>query len=813
MDDNQLKSGILGDDHTRFLNIFYYIKSRLTIFGSLFIGFYFILTYSSYGNLHDSLNHSENLTDFNSYHELYNQLIRLEPDENRMCTVQDFTFKRDVGKFSLDQGELYLLSPINGRTVAAIFTGNGSVVFKPPTKIEREQLYRFYEVHSLEKDFNILFMIFADSTLSEFEKHLNFHSGEIKDGVKNKVENCLEYLSDKDGKYFDTSILKSFFDQKQNDLFYAHFSNNKSDPMFFKIDPYEIEEVRLLHRAETLRFYKIPEVVCQFPKQTENKSKNNLDEEGKDLINILQYKIESTIKNNLKFSAITEMEFAALEPDQKWVFFNMFSDMIVDSVKNEEDKKLTFFKNKNNPILWIRFDPALPVHTVKRLKLFYHGDLMDRNDEGWVYIKNSTGWYPKSGVRKTATFDLTYHTPKDFKFVSVGEKLSCDTLKDVVTTHWITPKPIRNASFNIGFYQQYKIEDERIPPVTVYKSAYGHRQIGQYLGSQGITSGSHMEKKVGADVANSIAFYQYVFGDCPVKHFYATETPFLHGLAFPGLIHLAWTTFQRTDEYGHDEIFRGHEVAHQWWGIEVDFKTYHDQWLSEGFATYAGLWYMQTALKDNKKFFDMLKDYRDKIINNRKFLFGSGQESGPICLGYRTSSSKTEGDYNLIIYWKGAWVLHMLRNMLIDLKTMNEDRFTNILKDFYNTYRGRLVSTHDFQETVEKHIGMNMDWFFKQWIDGTDIPKYIFSYKVQKNKDGKYLVHCRIKQEEVPEDFKMYNNMFIDFGDDQFARIRILIDKPFNEFDLPLLPLKPKKIILNDLESVLCEAKNEKWKE
>ena len=75
------------------------------------------------------------------------------------------------------------------------------------------------------------------------------------------------------------------------------------------------------------------------------------------------------------------------------------------------------------------------------------------------------------------------------------------------------------------------------------------------------------------------------------------------------------------------------------------------------------------------------------------------------------------------------------------------------------------------------------------------------------------MVHCRIKQEEVPEDFKMYNNMFIDFGDDQFARIRILIDKPFNEFDLPLLPLKPKKIILNDLESVLCEAKNEKWKE
>ena len=52
--------------------------------------------------------------------------------------------------------------------------------------------------------------------------------------------------------------------------------------MFLKIDPYEFEEVRLLHRAETVRFYKIPEVVCQFPKQTGNNSKNSLSNEGID---------------------------------------------------------------------------------------------------------------------------------------------------------------------------------------------------------------------------------------------------------------------------------------------------------------------------------------------------------------------------------------------------------------------------------------------------------------------------------------------------------------------------------------------------
>ena len=27
---------------------------------------------------------------------------------------------------------------------------------------------------------------------------------------------------------------------------------------------------------------------------------------------------------------------------------------------------------------------------------------------------------------------------------------------------------------------------------------------------------------------------------------------------------------------GDDEVFRAHEVAHQWWGIGVDFTSYHD---------------------------------------------------------------------------------------------------------------------------------------------------------------------------------------------------------------------------------------------
>jgi len=63
--------------------------------------------------------------------------------------------------------------------------------------------------------------------------------------------------------------------------------------------------------------------------------------------------------------------------------------------------------------------------------------------------------------------------------------------------------------------------------------------------------------------------------------------------------------------------------------------------LSEGFAEYSGLWYLQAAKNDNELFFDILNEWKSDILNVRDYIFGSGQEAGPIWLGYRTSSSNT----------------------------------------------------------------------------------------------------------------------------------------------------------------------------
>jgi len=771
---------------------------RKVLRSGVFTAFSFIVMWMpAIGQVDANNNTPESL----DYEAIYNAVMALQPDPAQGADVRNLSLNRDVARFDLHEGEIYLLTPIYGRIVGAVFLGKGTAYVDPPTQIEREQLYRFYKTFTLEKKFTMLFLIFADSTLAELQEQLSFGQKKLNRTAKDHVQYSLKYLSNSRGKYIDRSILKFIFEEEQNSFFHAHFSERKNRPMSFRINPYEVEEVRLMRRAPNSSVYHVFETVNQFHKQADYLHPRNLAEESKDAIKVFHYNIETTIKNNVDFSASAEIDFAALRPGQDWIYFTMYSNMVVDSAFWDNGNKVDYFKSKKNSTLWIRCDTTLIEHRVRTLKLFYHGDLIERNGG----IKDPNGWYPRYGVRKASTFELTFHTPKRFTLVSVGKHVSTETEKKVTTTRWVTRQPIRNASFSLGNYESFEINDERIPLVTVYMKKGGHWGIWK-----------NMEEQVAADVANSLAFYQHVFGPTPVEQFYATDIPYLHGQAFPGLIHLSWITFRGMSgpvpgNEGLDEVFRGHEVAHQWWGIEVDFKTYHDQWLSEGFATYSGLWYTQVILKDNEKFFNILGDYRDAIMKNRKYLFGRGQEAGPIWLGYRTSSSKTRGDYSLIIYKKGAWVLHMLRNMMLDLKTMNGDAFTNLMRDFYQTYRGKKASTEDFQNMVEKHVKIDMSWFFNQWVYGTEVPSYRFAYNIEEQEDGEYLVRLRVKQEEVAEDFRMYMMLRVDFGEDRHAYLRILIDGPDTEVVLPLMPFKPIKIEFNVLESVLCEVKKEKW--
>lgn len=730
------------------------------------------------------------------YERTKNDLLSLTADETKIAHVKNIQLKRDAGVFTFTSGIFYALSPVNGKVHGLLFLGDGEFVCTPPTEVERKQLYRFYGTEIFDKKIKSVFFLFYDSTFNELSQEVNFAPGDRDNETKSAIKSSEKFIQNESHSGFNFDIFREFLFDESNDFFYAHITASNNWSYFYKIDPFENEEVNLQHEsyeAAGSAGWDVRELVCSFYRE-----RREITFVKNPSVEISSYVMNNTFASDLTFSSQCTVSFKSKKPLRKWISIWLYQELTVDSVVLE-GRKIFSTRDDESEIVWIGLDHPFPFDTGMATQIFYHGKLVSEQ-YSWYFLKSSVGWYPwPVDGRQYTTFDLTFHVPDKLSFVAVGSLLHTDTTEGVFTSRWVVTKPIRNASFMIGNLSEYSITPDSLPPITIY-------EMNGY-----INAGEGAHKEIADDVQNCLKFFQHVYGKIDLPHFYVAEIPYMHGEAFPGLIHLSLATFFESREQGDDQIFRAHEVAHQWWGVGVDYKTYHDQWLSEAFAEYSGLWYMQLALHDNKKFFDALGVYKNEILSKRKYLFSNGQESGPIWLGRRTQSTATKGDYNLIVYEKGAWVLHMLRNMVLDLKTMNEDVFMQTMKDFFSSFNGKQATTEDFKRTVEKHFGMDMSWFFNQWVYGTDIPTYKIAYRLEDLQNGKYKVHCTVKQSNVPDNFQALVPFFIDFGDKRFARIRFPIKGPVTEFDFPTMPMKPEKVKFNDLSSVLCQIDSEDW--
>src|SRR5436189_6175623 len=60
----------------------------------------------------------------------------------RVAPVRNVTLRRDAIVFHLEDGNLFLATPVAGRTIGAVFVGRGSVSFIPPLAIEQAEVRR-----------------------------------------------------------------------------------------------------------------------------------------------------------------------------------------------------------------------------------------------------------------------------------------------------------------------------------------------------------------------------------------------------------------------------------------------------------------------------------------------------------------------------------------------------------------------------------------------------------------------------------------------------------------------------------------------
>lgn len=144
-----------------------------------------------------------------------------------------------------------------------------------------------------------------------------------------------------------------------------------------------------------------------------------------------------------------------------------------------------------------------------------------------------------------------------------------------------------------------------------------------------------------------------------------------------------------------------HEVAHQWFGDSVTESDWDDVWLSEGFATYfTHLFTEHYAGRD--AMVEGLK--RDKNI---VFTF---EHANPTLAVVHDNISDMRRVLNRLVYQKGGWVLHMLREQV------GTDTFWRGMREYYRIYRNSNATTADLERVMEQVSGHDLTWFFRQWL-------------------------------------------------------------------------------------------------
>jgi hypothetical protein len=336
-------------------------------------------------------------------------------------------------------------------------------------------------------------------------------------------------------------------------------------------------------------------------------------------------------------------------------------------------------------------------------------------------------------------------------------------------------------------------------------------------------------KEIARDAANTVEFYDKLLGPYPFSSLRLTQFPGPESQGWPGLIYLSSYTFltpEQRHQLGMNEFVKTmfgtlmlrHEIAHMWWGHEVFWDTYRDQWLSEALANYSAMLMSEQDQPDQVRI--LMQGYRDQLLSKRhgRDLF----EAGPVTLGLRLNSAKFPDAYDAVAYGRGAWLIHMLRCMLEDgtrgpraqAKVRGDDLFLQVLRTVLQRHRDTAISTDDlrraFEEVLPESLRFegrkSLDWFFDGWVNGTAIPSLeVSGVKFSPHGEQEY-VSGVIRQKHAPDDLVTSIPVYAQAGDRLEYLGRVFAVGNETRFRL-LHHGTGRKIILDPYHTVLTREK------
>lgn len=164
-----------------------------------------------------------------------------------------------------------------------------------------------------------------------------------------------------------------------------------------------------------------------------------------------------------------------------------------------------------------------------------------------------------------------------------------------------------------------------------------------------------------------------------------------------------------------------HEMNHSWFQGVLAFNESHYSWMDEGFTTYSSEEVMRHI----------------GFKTDKEPLFWNGYN------GYLSLEEDGEGEpltthadffhsnraYGVSAYNKGGVFLHQLRYIV------GEDHFRNGMQRFFNEMKFKHPTPIHLKRAMEKTSGLELDWYFEQFINTTNTIDYAVTSLYTTNTD------------------------------------------------------------------------------
>jgi hypothetical protein len=756
--------------------------------------------------------------------------------------VENLVLKRDAGVFTLKKGSIGFTAPQMGRDTVAVFYGEGDFDFDPPLAIEKRHLKNYTDQDPIHETFDRAWFYFTDDTGKELRAKGTKQAADSKltdilrdfrkqmRGNSESIRSMTEALAFDAAGNLEADLLAGLYNPNAGGFFNAFLHGRKHSDLRFAVKPRGVfndfgpEEVAIINvdpGTEQEGIWYLSHLLGEIQG---NKASS---EEDSRVVEGAAYKIETVIGKNDHLAATSAITIRTVVDGTRVINFDLLPTLRVTRVSiGGQDVPFVQEDRKHDGSFYVVLPQPLAKGSEHQLLIEYQGDKVIHNAGGGNFsVGARTSWYPSlNAFRDHTRFNLIFKVPKAYTLVSMGKLVRQWAEQDYGCSEWDSEVPVPVAGFNYGDFKKKAVTDNQLENFGI--EGYAVSALPDSLkGAEEIggMSPSRMNENIMVQAQNAMRIYNSWFGKSEFNRIAITQQPEANfGQSWPTLVYMPILAYfdstqrwrmsggisSRLNEFV-DEV-AAHEVSHQWWGHMVGWSSYHDQWLSEGFAFFSAGLYLQLTEKSPDKYLAYW-DHAQKYLTEKNTFGKRPNDAGPLWMGLRLVSFKNPSGYQAVTYRKGGYILHMLRSMMWSQKD-GDKPFMEMMQDFVKTYMNRNASTEAFLSIANKHITPALDlqgnhsfgWFFREWVYGTAIPKYKFESTVTQAEGGKWLLKATLTQSEVDDNFAMLVPLYADF-DGQLMRIGHIrmIGNTTNDKIQVLLPKKPKKILINAYHDVL----------